>query len=493
MTPEEVAKRHAFSRSGYELAGYAEVGLPIYQLTIRAYTVTHKKISPLDEFTLRSINAGLASMEDLSSFLGLNNTIVRGVLTGLLMTDDVSLSGTPGNIEQAFRLTQKGKHTLEEAEISIPEERTFQIHFDGILRRPFLLNEILYAPREVRDYGWMEIPAIPGTPPQLKDLKIQEVEQVVRRIGRRAGENKRDILSIKNIEARKRLFRQAVILKYRSKNDSNTQIAFAVDGRLVDEYEKAFALGGGPKRTGLDKDEPGDVERLAQEIQQYTGRPLPLADEEERLKREEASAAISAAQAEEELARAETLAVRQEAAEHLRDATLRLETSKAALAELPVRSLSVYEHPPLLEEALTSAKQRLMIISPWIKSKVVNRDFLTKLETLLRNGTKVFIGYGIGDPRNDPRARSDARAEEGLRRLSEKYKNFKLKHFGNTHAKLLLYDRVCVTLGSFNWLSFKGDPDSTFRDEQSFLVTLPEVIEGKFNEQLPNWFDDSQE
>jgi hypothetical protein len=481
MTPEEVAKRYAFSRSGYELAGYAEVGLPVYQLTIRAYTVTHKKISPLDEFTLKSINAGLSSIEEISNFLGLKNNIVRGVLTGLIMSDDVSLSGTPGNIQQALRLTQKGKHTLEEAEVTIPEERTFQIHFDGLLRHPSLLNEVLYAPREVRDNGWLEIPAIPSTPPQLQDLKIQDVEQIIRQIGRRAGENKRDILSIKSIEGRKRLFRQGVILKYKIKDDANTQIAFAIDGRLVEEYEKAFALGGGPKRTGLDKDAVSDIDNLARDIQQYTGRSLPLDEREETLKEEEASAALSVARAAEELIRAESPEGRRQAEEQLRDATLKLEASEAALAQLPVRFLSVYEHPPLLDKALTDANERLMIISPWIRSKVVNMYFLSKLEILLRKGVQVYIGYGIGDGKGDPKP--TARLQE----LSERYPNLKFKNFGNTHAKLLLYDRVCVTLGSFNWLSFKGDPDSTFRDEQSFLVSIPEVIEGKFNEQVQNW------
>ena len=277
MTPEDVAKRHAFGRSGYELVGYAEVGLPIYQLTLLAYTIAHKNISPLDEFTLKSINAGLTSIEDLSGFLGLKTNIVKGILTGLIMNDDITLSGTPGNVQQSLRLTQKGTLTLENAEVSIPEERTFQIHFDGLLRRPFLLNEVLYAPKEIREYGWMEIPSIPSARPQLKDLRIQEVEQIVRQIGRRAGENRRDILSIKNIESTKLLFRQAVLLKYQAKDNDSTQVAFSIDGRMVDDYERAFATGGGPEGIRLDASGRAELESLVKtlSVRQENGyRPL---------------------------------------------------------------------------------------------------------------------------------------------------------------------------------------------------------------------------
>ena len=63
MTPEAVAKRHAYSRAGYDLIGYAQVGLPVYELNVQAYTLAYKRISPLDEFALKSINAGLSTME----------------------------------------------------------------------------------------------------------------------------------------------------------------------------------------------------------------------------------------------------------------------------------------------------------------------------------------------------------------------------------------------------------------------------------------------
>jgi hypothetical protein len=35
---------------------------------------------------------------------------------------------------------------------------------------------------------------------------------------------------------------------------------------------------------------------------------------------------------------------------------------------------------------------------------------------------------------------------------------------------------------SFNWLSLKGDPNRTFRDEQGVLITKAPEVDRKFNE-----------
>jgi hypothetical protein len=68
--------------------------------------------------------------------------------------------------------------------------------------------------------------------------------------------------------------------------------------------------------------------------------------------------------------------------------------AEAELQALPIRNLYTRDHSPLLEEALNQSRERLMIISPWIKADVVDKDFLEKLEALLKRNVAVFIGYG---------------------------------------------------------------------------------------------------
>ena len=170
---------------------------------------------------------------------------------------------------------------------------------------------------------------------------------------------------------------------------------------------------------------------------------------------------------------------RKKAEERLRVASEQLSSAKAHLDTFPVRGLDVYEHPGLLERALRESTERLLIISPWIRAKVVNHAFISKLERLLARKVNVYIGYGLGE-HDDQSRDNDRRAEHDLERLAQKYSNFAFVRLGDTHAKVIISDRNFIVITSFNWLSYKGDPNRTFRDEQGTFVSYPEFIDKRF-------------
>ncbi|MEH1912712.1 protein kinase domain-containing protein [Nostoc sp.] len=160
------------------------------------------------------------------------------------------------------------------------------------------------------------------------------------------------------------------------------------------------------------------------------------------------------------------------------------------LASVPMQWLEMYEHRPLLEQALKDSQERLMIISPWIRAKSVNRWFLQQFENLLKRGVQVFIGYGLGE-KDENRYPTDIQAEESLQKLARQYsKTFKLKRLGDTHAKILIVDTKFAVSTSFNWLSFKGERDRTFRDERGTLVSDPQKIDELFNNLLRRFTSD---
>jgi phosphatidylserine/phosphatidylglycerophosphate/cardiolipin synthase-like enzyme len=123
-----------------------------------------------------------------------------------------------------------------------------------------------------------------------------------------------------------------------------------------------------------------------------------------------------------------------------------------------------------------------MIISPWIRAKVVNHEFLKRLEELLHRQVAVYIGYGMSDEETHDLFPKDRAARGALHQLARKYGNCCFVRLGNTHAKVLIKDSDFAVVTSFNWLSFKGDPDRTFRDEQGILLQEPELVDQKFNE-----------
>ena len=132
--------------------------------------------------------------------------------------------------------------------------------------------------------------------------------------------------------------------------------------------------------------------------------------------------------------------------------------------------------PRYLEAALKDSKDRLLIISPWIRAKVVNPSFVRQLEVLLKRNVKVFIGYGLGQE-DEEMNESDRRAEQALRNLADRFSHFRFIRFGDTHSKILISDRKFIVTTSFNWLSFRGDPNRTFRDEQGMFVGLPDIVD----------------
>lgn len=478
MKPEEIARKYEKIHAGYKLIGYAEVGLPVTELNLEAYTIGYKKLSPIYEFSLKSIQTGLTEIEELSSFLGFNKKFVEGILSELIRSEDIALVGSVGNRRQTLQLTKRGIKTLEEAEQTEIKEQILPVNFDRILCKPiFLRYEHLYEPKELREYGWLEIPSIPVRPPELSDLKIEDVQSVMKQVGRFMGESRPTLLSIKNIVKRRNKFRYAVALRYRGE-DNNERISFAIDGILNEIYEREFAHKDGLKKLNLDRFSSKDLsENEAEELQPLINQSISIKDLE-KLKEEEAKAAIIVAETKEKLENTIDEIFRAEIEKELTAAEKQYTEKRKALDETGIHYLSVFDHPPLLEEALNHSSQRLMIISPWIRTKVVNQDFLKNIEILLKKGVKIYIGYGIGDGKVDP---SPIRR---LTQLATRYSNFVFKDFGNTHAKVLISDSKFVVVSSFNWLSFRGDPEATFRDEQGIKITKSIEIDKKFSEQI---------
>ena len=481
LTAEEVAARFAHSRPGFRLADYDYVGLPVYRLDIEASFLDTKRVSPIEEFVLRSVDAGLKSVEEIRQLLGLDQRIVERSMVSLARSEDIALQATGDDKKQVLTITSRGRSTVAEWERVVPTDHRVHIYYDGLLRRPIAMRPgSALHPREMRDMGIRQVPPIPARPPSLDDLRPREVFDVCKAAWSRNARPK-ELLSIKGIERRLRFYNRAVTLIYRSVEGNEVQVAFAIDGRLSAEHEKAFALGNGLEKTGiLHSVLSASDEATRVFIGKATAEDALSVGESEHLRGqvEAAEVALSeAGQAVEHAADPEAL----QKAESVRErAEAKAKEMQATLEAARSRMIGVLEHPRLLKEALTTSKERLVIVSPWIRAAVVDETFVRRLEERLRRGVRVFIGYGLGEPAQEERSRADERAESELRRLAGRYKTFVLTRFGDTHAKVLISDsRFCVAT-SFNWLSFRGDPKRTFREELGFLIRSPQEIEESF-------------
>lgn len=129
------------NRSGFDLVSCQEVGLPVYKITVDALTQIRKSIPPIEEYILKAMDIGLSSEEETCDFLGLELPTVREAMVNLRVSEDIDLIAPNASQLQVWKLTKKGARTLREAKIIVPEERTFEINFDGLLRIPPFRDE----------------------------------------------------------------------------------------------------------------------------------------------------------------------------------------------------------------------------------------------------------------------------------------------------------------------------------------------------------------
>lgn len=470
---EDIARKYRDVHPGYRLVGYAECGLPFTETVVSAYTIEYKKLSPIFEFTLKAIKAGVDDRESLASFLGLDPAFLKDVLSELLSSGDISL-------QERLRLTEKGKTVLEKTESETPIEQSITIDFDRTLERPMnLFGERRLAPRDLKEDGMLEIPPIPVRRIELQDLNLDEIQALLDRISKTANAPRRVILSVKEVGRQMSKFRAALALRYQN-SSGEERMSFAIDGILNRELEDAFARKHGIAKLNLERFRKTESDhQLDQEIAKYKDQ---ITDDETvaHLSQQEATAKVAIAEAKEEVAASKSEAEQVSARAKLETAQKQHAKADEELKKITgIRNLAVFDHPDILDDALINSRQRLMIISPWITKKVVNEEFIRKIEGLLRKNVSVYIGYGL------PHGQGNHPWSVG--KLDEFERRFSTMHFvklGDTHAKVLISDNKFFVVSSFNWLSFKGDPSATFRDEQGVMVSLPELVDEKFEDQL---------
>lgn len=467
-TNDAILTRLANARPGLQLVAHRDVAVPLYKLTLDVVVQEEKAVPPIEEYVLRSVEAKVDTLDEISAFLGLERRLVEVAVHDLWQRDNVDV------VAGRVRITDTGRIVLAELVSRTPVRCEVFVEFDRMLYKvigPATAGRL--KPVDVRDRGLAELPLPHGRAkkPGVKELEVEAVAPAVKRWSKSEGLVS-EILAIRGVVRADRLFEEGMVLVYESNDGRDFNLGVAVDGRLSPAHEAALGEAGGAERMGIDfeklRGSRVDLAELAPPrlVQQATDDETVRAVERE-------VAALQRVQDASTPVDDETVADPQMVADALADARERLDA-------IPIRRLRVYEHPPLLRQALSEARYRLLIISPWIGRAVVDDEFVGLLQLACKRGVRIHIGFGISgdEPQQRPR---DPQPERRLRGLSKTYPNFTLTELGNTHAKILIFDDVWVTT-SFNWLSFKGDPDRTYRQEEGLLVRLKDQVDTAYED-----------
>lgn len=461
MTPEDIARLHADAHSGYELVSYGEVGLPFFELRLRAEVLERKRIDPFAEFVLRSIAVGVDEPADMQALLGIGSRVLDTTLVSLMSRDLVAL--TEGD---HVELTVEGETVMGDAMQIEPEEVDLRVIFDPLLKDVVEPYGDYLQPRELKERGIKEISVPTKLIPELHQIDVRDVERVVKQMA--AGrEQTQDVLALTTMR-RFRVFRPAVALVFRAEGTRDVVVDVALDGQVVERRTRALAELGLKTKLGIRESGLTDAAlELADDLDPEVVRLVT--DEERQRKMRSVKRAIR----KRELAER---AADQPDADDLAELERRAQIAADSLEKTEVRSVETYEHPGYLQDALTTSVERVIVISPWLRRAVVNEPFLATLSAALERGVSVYIGWGISAGEAiDPNA--DRWVLDRLDRLAKDYPALAVQRLGGTHAKVLIADSRYVIVTSFNWLSFRGDPKRTFRDERGTLISQLAYVE----------------
>ncbi|CAL9599722.1 hypothetical protein SUDANB120_05415 [Streptomyces sp. enrichment culture] len=433
-----LAVRFGNARTGFDLVGIVDAALPVARITAEVLAQDSKDIPLLEEYVLRLVEQGESTPESIAGFLGLDVAMVNQTVAVLFGSDDLRWAApVPGTAPvPRLRLTEKGRFTATKAASIVPVRVTQSLVFDQMLWRASPYSRRSTIARDVAtEAGMIMLPAARSGPVEDGEVTAEEITALLQE----NGTTSREVLQIKSVvQARTRHVLPVKLLVYADAERVDVELGVVIDGELSDRHEIELIGFGGAKGLGINVEPEPERPLLEPALEKAR---IPLQEVTEK--------------------RAEQAAVQLNSPAPLPSAP---EAEKPPAEE--IRAIGVFEHPELLDEALSSARKRILIISPWITGAIVTTAFVGKLERRLQRGVRVDIAYGYDDSEN----RTDPNAIKRLNNLAARYpEKLHVARLKSNHAKILLFDDAWVTT-SFNWLSFKGDPDRTYRVEEGTLI-----------------------
>lgn len=136
-------------------------------------------------------------------------------------------------------------------------------------------------------------------------------------------------------------------------------------------------------------------------------------------------------------------------------------------------------------------RRKMLMVSPWISTSVMDREMFNRLEKFAAEGKTLYISWGIAKHlKNEDRA-PDAELIKRIRSIQHKDGTpaIFIRWFGNQHNKEIVIDQNTLLLGSFNWLSYRGDYNLRHESvmvtsEGDLILETSHMIEEKFIHEL---------
>ncbi|MFL6163854.1 MAG: hypothetical protein ACJ74U_16745 [Jatrophihabitantaceae bacterium] len=423
---EILQRRFGEARPGLQLIAVETGAIPVTTLRADVLAQEKKEIPIAEEFTLRFVSLGIDTPDAIATYLGLDSAHILDAAATQIAENHLERRGASARLG----LTTLGTEVARDLAATRPVLRQLPLVFDRLIwALADYADRALISKKEAQEAGMVILPPLQNSHIGIDDVSPADVNALIK-------DDRVQVLRVHKVSFSKHRFLPVQLLVYADTNRREIELALCIDDNLAVEHAVALEKVGAVGRLGLSLGEPT---------------PRPILEVELENQRQ---AEVVVAPGTDESG----------------------ESPPATTSAAPVRSVGVFEHPDLLAEALDGTKRRLLIISPWVKNAVVTTEFVSKLEQRIRSGVDVTIAHGYGDDDSG----SDESAVRRLRNLAARFpQKFSFVRVKNTHAKILIYDDSWVST-SFNWLSFRGDPERTYRMEEGTLVRIPARVEKEY-------------
>lgn len=519
IDPELLALRHA-DRPGCRFVGYREVAIPVFFMTLRAVIIRERSLPTADEFILRCIQTGIATIDACAGFLGLSKALVEHRIVELRTKELVEFDNDAS--PPRLVLTAAGAVTARQLSVrELREETLSGVPVHGWTRRPIACTEAeSMAPIEADKAGMIKLRPVPSRHPEATEIDARALTSTLSGLNTRGSDAVAEVLSVRAVlKGVKTRFLPALMMQWQSNAGGKPQIGFIVDGRVDEELERCFgAMKGSEVFADLLASGPQTAEQLLESalprqmqervkrtlVSEREARAISQTSLELQVKRQAAQEAESGAvqvdarevQAEPALprtqrprsSRPDTRVVQ---AERLQDYEAKFKKMELALGNRP-RQIWTADIRHNFGKSLQIAKERLIIVSAFINDDVVNADFTSSLKAAIRRGAKIYLGIGDDNMTQGEPWKREARnrALASLDRLQQEHPDGVTVTQRHHHAKILVCDSQFAMTGSYNFLSFRGDHRKV-RDEQALLLRDPADIDDVVKDVMKRFFSPS--
>ena len=458
---------------GLELITVVPVGIPVHTYAVDLYLYETKDYPLLNEHILKCIELGLKTVSEISLFLGISETFVAEAVAHEDTTAGTISIAPSGNL----RLTAFGMGKLQDLTYKEAIRKTQQLHADlitgGITYFRKLESTVDRLTKSLVGFDDEEyvrrLDARNKQDKEFSDFTLETVDRLLTSSEKMRRFSVLEVLATKR-SSPKPFFALGQVMVFADEGGEHVMMNMVIDGERAQEYDVHLALE--EVRESLN----AKIEKAPE---------LPIAGQIFKTIFQRASS------------RAKDLVRRLESLPEISDHDEINDSDPTSISPTPnllkkptylgpsifrpqlkPSRLKVTDLSQIRREALRFAKNRIMFISPWVKSGVVNSEFLRMLEEALLRGVRVDIAIGIGEDLSD----SDSEPISKLVSLAKKHQSLMTISKWKSHEKVLIADNAYIE-STFNWLSFQGVNNRHYRRERGTL-TVDQNLADEVHEEL---------